>query len=61
MSAEDSVHYDLWANDTSLEMGAMFPQGGGFVYLGASKRPFGVALYHQMCVSRHDCALRDGP
>jgi hypothetical protein len=48
MTAEESVHYSLWANTTSEEMGTMFPSGGGFVYLGPERRPFGVALYHQL-------------
>jgi hypothetical protein len=49
MSAEDTVHYALGENATSAEMGTMFPSGGGFVYLGPERRPFGIALYHQLC------------
>jgi hypothetical protein len=50
VSPEDSVHYSLWENMTAKELGTMFPDGGGFLYLGPDKRPFGVALYHQMFV-----------
>lgn len=48
LTPEDTVHYHIWENDTSHELDAMFPGGGGFLYLGPDKRPFGVAMYHQV-------------
>jgi hypothetical protein len=48
MTVENSVHYQLWKNETGKEMGALFPGGGGFLYLGPEKRAFGVSMYHQL-------------
>jgi hypothetical protein len=48
LTPEDTVHYQLWGNESSAELGAMFPRGGGFLYLGPDRRPFGVAMFHQL-------------
>lgn len=48
LTPEDTRHYHIWANESAREFGLTFPRSGGFVFLGPEKRPFGVALYHQM-------------
>lgn len=51
LTPEDTRHYHVWANESAREFGLAFPRSGGFLVLGPDKRPFGVALYHQMHAS----------
>ncbi|KZV96422.1 hypothetical protein EXIGLDRAFT_643205 [Exidia glandulosa HHB12029] len=48
LTPENTAHYAVYANETQREFAALFPPGGGFLYLGPDRRPFGVAMYHQM-------------
>ncbi|KAI1783236.1 hypothetical protein LXA43DRAFT_903912 [Ganoderma leucocontextum] len=50
---EETAHYAITGPDADAEWQSAFPPGGGFVCLGPERRPFGLALYHQMhCLDR---------
>ncbi len=53
LTPENTVHYQIYTTDASSEWGSVFPPGGGFLYLGASGRPFGLSMFHQLhCLNR---------
>jgi|SRR5882762_9852395 len=53
LTPENTLHYQIYTEDATAEWASIFPQGGGFVYLGPDGRPFGLGLFHQMhCLAR---------
>lgn len=53
LTPENTIHYQIYSLDSSEEWSSVFPDGGGFLYLGPERRPFGLALFHQMhCLIR---------
>ncbi|KAF8514426.1 hypothetical protein BU17DRAFT_68362 [Hysterangium stoloniferum] len=60
LTPENTIHYQIYSIDAASEWASIFPDGGGFVYLGPRKRPFGLALFHQMhCLSRIRLAMAE--
>ncbi|EJD48815.1 hypothetical protein AURDEDRAFT_60489, partial [Auricularia subglabra TFB-10046 SS5] len=47
-TTEDSVHYDLETSVGRSEWNSTLPGGNGVVYLGPHRRPFTVAMFHQL-------------
>ena len=53
LAPENTIHYQIYTEDAPREWASIFPPGGGFVHLGPSRRPFGLALFHQLhCLAR---------
>lgn len=50
---EETVHYRIYADNSTEEWESVIPPGGGFVNLGPQGRPFGLSIYHQ-----HHCLMR---
>lgn len=56
LTPENSMHYHIWDPSNAsqpnhdinaVEWRSVYPPGGGFVFLGPQKRPFGLAMFHQ--------------
>jgi len=63
LTPEDTLHYQIYSPDGAADWASVFPEGGGFLYLGQNKRPFGIALLHQMhCLNEIRLAMNaNGP
>ncbi|TFK53102.1 hypothetical protein OE88DRAFT_1697616 [Heliocybe sulcata] len=48
MPIHDSVHYNINSSTAAREWAALFPEGGGFVYLGSEYQQFGISMFHQL-------------
>lgn len=60
LTPENSVHYQIYAKDAAAEWKTVYPEGGGFVFLGPERRPFGLALFHQHhCLERIRAAMSE--
>ena len=46
-------YLDGYTGDAADDWRTVYPDGGGFVFLGRERRPFGLALFHQ-----HHCLER---
>ncbi|EPQ61277.1 hypothetical protein GLOTRDRAFT_30602 [Gloeophyllum trabeum ATCC 11539] len=47
MATDDMEHYSINSSTSDAEWAPLFPDGGGFVFLGPQNRPFGVSMFHQ--------------
>ncbi|EED80954.1 predicted protein [Postia placenta Mad-698-R] len=53
LTPENTVHYRIYTADAAAEWESIFPAGGGFLRLGESQRPLGLAMFHQLhCLAR---------
>ncbi len=53
LTPENTIHYQIFTEDAAQEWSSIFPQGGGFLRLGADGRLFGLALFHELhCLAR---------
>ncbi|CDO72010.1 hypothetical protein BN946_scf184943.g45 [Trametes cinnabarina] len=53
LTPENTIHYQIFSEESEREWLSVYPPGGGFLRLGEEGRPFGLALFHQMhCLMR---------
>lgn len=48
LTPEYTIHYQVLGEGAEVEWSTTSPDNGGFLYLGAEERPFGIALFHQL-------------
>ncbi|KAH7872553.1 uncharacterized protein C8R40DRAFT_1162178 [Lentinula edodes] len=57
---ENTVHYQVYSNNSTPEWQSIFPSGGGFLQLGNDgQRVMGLSMFHQLhCLARIRIAMK---